>query len=148
MTEKYYRREKLVGKEVYDADALHVGTAKDVAYSTDGKTALVVSKGKKEETIPFQNISEIGDIILLKRQPAKWDDTAPRVEGKATEPMLKEDKPETKSTATPSYWKEAIKLPLPDAQGPSVLPTKTCPKCRRENKPTAKFCVKCGHKFS
>jgi len=146
MTERFYRREELIGKEVYDANAIHVGTAKDVAYSTDGKTALVVSKGKKEETIPFQNISEIGDIILLKKTFA---------ETKATEPAPRADKPETKTT-TPSYWKEVIRVSPPpspakqgisEVQGPPVLP-KTCPKCQRENKPTAKFCAKCGFKLT
>lgn len=67
MTERFYRREELVGKEVYDVKAAHVGTVRDVAYSTGGRTALVVSKEKREETIPFQDISEIGDMILLKK---------------------------------------------------------------------------------
>jgi sporulation protein YlmC with PRC-barrel domain len=131
MTERFYRREELVGKEVYDAFALHVGTAKDVAYSTDGKTALVVSKGKKEETIPFQNISEIGDIILLKRQHAP-------VEGKATEPMPEAGKLESEMTIGTSIQTRVPSVPAP----------KTCPKCQRENKPTAKFCLKCGYKFA
>jgi cell division protein FtsN len=54
------------------------------------------------------------------------------VEPKATEPMPREEKPESKITAT------AI---------PSVPASKTCPKCQRENKPTAQFCVQCGHRF-
>lgn len=124
MTERFYRREELVGKEVYDANAVHIGTAKDVAYSTDGKTALVVSKGKKEETIPFQNISEIGDIILLKKTLPET-----RIVASAT----REEKPESKITTTGV---------------PSVPAVKACPKCQRENKSTAKFCAKCGYKFS
>ncbi len=147
MTEKFYRREQLVNKEVYDAKAMHVGTAKDVAHSVDGRTALVVSKGEKEETIPFQDISEIGDIVLLKKTLAETQNT---------EPAPRADKPETETT-TPSYWKEVIRVPPPPspekqetskAQGPSVPTRKTCPKCQRENKPTAKFCAKCGFRLA
>lgn len=202
MTEKFYRREELVGKEVYDAKAVHVGTVKDVAYSIDGKTALVVSKGKEDETIPFLNISEIHDIILLKK---------PLTEAKAIEAETKEIKMAAATPGVQAHTKENLlplyrtkyahnpegvlefhigKLvsegmteeqavaeltrdgllaetkatePMPGAGRleskmttgtsiqtgvPSVPISKTCPKCQRDNKPTAKFCVKCGHKFA
>ena len=62
LADKYYRHEELVGKEVYDAKAKKIGSVSSVGYSKDGKTAVVVGN----ETIPFENISEIGDIIILK----------------------------------------------------------------------------------
>jgi hypothetical protein len=53
-------------------------------------------------------------------------------EPKIIEPMPREDRLD-KITTT---------------EGLSVPALKTCPKCERDNKPAAKFCVKCGHKFS
>ncbi len=49
MGERFYRREELVGKEVYDAKAMRLGVVKDVAYAKDGRTALVTSKDNKEK---------------------------------------------------------------------------------------------------
>ena len=121
MAERFYRREELVGKEVYDTKAMHVGEAKDVAYSKDGKTALVVLKDNKEQVIPFQDVSEIGDIILVKRTPV-----------------------ETTVTLPPPKREERIAA----VQGPSSEPSKTCPKCGMGNRQTAKFCAKCGFKFA
>jgi len=121
MAERFYRREELVGKEVYDTKAMHIGAAKDVAYSKDGKPALIVTKGNREEIIPFQDISEIGEIILVKRTLM-----------------------ETTATLPPPKREERIAA----VQGPSAEPSKTCPKCGMGNRPTAKFCVKCGFKFT
>jgi sporulation protein YlmC with PRC-barrel domain/ribosomal protein L40E len=64
LAEKYYKREELVGKHVYDAKAKRIGPVSDIAYSKDGKTALIVGG----TTISFEKISEIGDIIILKAE--------------------------------------------------------------------------------
>lgn len=109
MGERFYRREELVGKVVYDSKAVKVGEVVDVGYSKEGRVALVVKVGGgKEKVIPFTSISEVGDIVLLKPEF--------EVEGEAAA------KPESEKA-------------------------KSCPKCGKENKPTAKFCIKCGHKF-
>jgi sporulation protein YlmC with PRC-barrel domain len=105
--ERFYRREELVGKLVYDSKAVKVGEVVDVGYSKEGRVALVVKLGGgKERIIPFTSISEVGDIVILK--------------------------PETEGEAAPK---------------PEVERAKECPKCGKENKPSAKFCIKCGHKF-
>ena len=65
--ETFFKREDIVKKEVYDSKAKRVGTITDIAYTSEGKIALLVSKGgQSEEVIPFEQISVIGEIILLK----------------------------------------------------------------------------------
>ena len=87
--EKYHGRDELVGKEVYDAKAKKVGTVVDIGYSKEGTTALIIGiatagmldkplsdkelvlshPGKgRFETLMFERVSEIGDIILLKAE--------------------------------------------------------------------------------
>jgi len=68
---KYHRREELVGKEVIESEAKKVGTVKDLAYSLEGKVALVVEhtmeKGKIQEGfLSFDKIERIGDVVLVK----------------------------------------------------------------------------------
>jgi len=66
--EKYYRHKELVGKEVYDSKAKRIGKVCDVGYSKEGKIALIVELNEgKEEIIPFDFISEVGDIVLLEK---------------------------------------------------------------------------------
>ena len=65
MEEKIYRREELVGKDVYDSSAHKVGKISDVGFSKDGEIILIISNGKFENKVPFLS-SGIGDIILLK----------------------------------------------------------------------------------
>ena len=115
MGERFYRREELVGKEVYDAKAMRLGVVKDIAYAKDGRAALVAAKDDREEVIPFQEISEIGDIVVLRKSLTSAPVPSPPTERKTAEQQ---------TTPEPSM--------------------KICPKCQRENKPTAKFCVKCG----
>jgi sporulation protein YlmC with PRC-barrel domain/ribosomal protein L40E len=59
---------KLIGKDVYDSEADKIGKVSNVGYSKDGKIALIVeTEESKEEIIPFESISKVGDIILLKQ---------------------------------------------------------------------------------
>lgn len=66
MKEKLYRGEQIIGKEVYNANALHVGTVKDVAFGEEGRTELIIKRGDGEAMIPFKEIYEIADIVLLR----------------------------------------------------------------------------------
>ena len=94
--EKYHGRDELVGKEVYDAKAKKVGTVVDIGYSKEGTTALIMGiatagmldKPDKEhvlshpgkgrfETLMFERVSEIGDIILLKAESETEAQQAP-----------------------------------------------------------------------
>jgi len=69
---EYYKKEELIGKEVFSSRARKVGSAKDIAYSKDGRSALVVEKQGTERIIPFDFIDQIGDIIILK---SNWRET-------------------------------------------------------------------------
>ena len=84
--EEYFRRDELVRKDVYDAKAKKVGTVADIGYSKEGKIALILRPatisnvkklsdkdlvlshlaGDRYQTVLFDRILEIGDIILLK----------------------------------------------------------------------------------
>ncbi|MBS7646182.1 MAG: PRC-barrel domain-containing protein [Candidatus Bathyarchaeia archaeon] len=127
MGERFYRREELAGKLVYDDKALRVGEVVDVGYSKDGRTALIVRvEGGEERVIPFTMVGEIGDIILLK--PAEPEKQTAVVE---VTPQPQPTPPEPGKTA-----------PMAAREG-----EKTCPKCGRLNIARAKFCIKCGYKF-
>jgi len=68
---KYHRREEVLQKEVIEANAKRVGLIKDLAYTLDGKLALVVDitseKGNLQEGfLAFDKIVKIGDVVLVK----------------------------------------------------------------------------------
>jgi len=68
---KFHRREEIIGKEVIESEAKKVGMVKDLAYSLDGKIALIVEqaveKGRIQEGfLSFDKIEKIGDVVLIK----------------------------------------------------------------------------------
>ena len=75
---QWRRREELVGKELIDGDAKRIGTAKDLAWTGDGKLALIVELGNEDEVfLPFEEIERIGDVVFVK--PKSTFQTAPTV---------------------------------------------------------------------
>ncbi len=64
---QWKRREEIIGKEVVDADAKKVGVAKDLAWSSDGRLALVIESSEEDESfLSFDNIEKIGDVVFVK----------------------------------------------------------------------------------
>lgn len=64
---KWHRREEVVGKEIIDGEAKKTGTVKDLAWSNDGKLAIVVERGREEESyLPFDQVEKIGDVVFIK----------------------------------------------------------------------------------
>lgn len=64
---KWHRREEVVGKEIIDGVAKKVGNVKDLAWSNDGKLAIVVERGREEESyLPFDQVEKIGDVVFIK----------------------------------------------------------------------------------
>jgi sporulation protein YlmC with PRC-barrel domain len=68
---KYHRREELAGKEVIESEAKKVGVIRDLAYTEEGKLALVVEreteKGELTESfLSFDKIIKIGDVVLIR----------------------------------------------------------------------------------
>ncbi len=68
---QWKRREEVVGKEVIDADAKKLGVTKDLAWSDDGKMALVIEFGDEDEFfLSFNEIERIGDVVFVKAKSA------------------------------------------------------------------------------
>jgi sporulation protein YlmC with PRC-barrel domain len=68
---KYYTKEDVIGKEVIETEAKKIGVVKDLAFSTEGKVALILDrvdeKGEIQEAfLPFDKILKMGDVILIK----------------------------------------------------------------------------------
>lgn len=75
---QWRRREDVVGKEVIDNDARKIGSAKDLAWSNDGKLALVIELSDEEEAfLPFDEIERIGDVVFVRAKSAL--ETAPTI---------------------------------------------------------------------
>lgn len=63
---------KLVGMSVYDGDASLLGTVKDIGLR-DNKTKIVMvisTTEQSEREVPWDQISKIGDVVLLKAPEA------------------------------------------------------------------------------
>jgi len=64
---KWRRREEVVGKEIIDGEAKKVGNVKDLAWSEDGRLAIIVERGREEESyLPFDQVDKIGDVVFIK----------------------------------------------------------------------------------
>ena len=46
---EWHRREEIIGKEVIDSTAKKIGFVRDLAYSADGRLALILENEKAEE---------------------------------------------------------------------------------------------------
>jgi sporulation protein YlmC with PRC-barrel domain len=72
LEDKYFPKEELIEKPVYNSRGMKIGQIIDVGYSINGQVALVVGINKdKEKIIPFTQIEEIGDIVLLSPEAEK-----------------------------------------------------------------------------
>ena len=66
LEDKYYCREELIGKKVFNSKAMKIGDVVNVGYSKNGQVALAVQIAKDNvKIISFKQINFIGDIILL-----------------------------------------------------------------------------------
>jgi sporulation protein YlmC with PRC-barrel domain len=68
---QWRRRDEIVGKEVIDGDAKKIGVSKDLAWSSDGRLAVVIEFSDEEEALlPFEEIERIGDVVFVKAKTA------------------------------------------------------------------------------
>ena len=68
---EWKRREEVIGKDVIDEDARKLGVTKDLAWSNDGKMALVIEADDEEEFfLSFSEIERIGDVVFVKARSA------------------------------------------------------------------------------
>lgn len=75
---QWRRREELIGKEIINDEAKKVGIAKDLAWTGEGRLALVVELSDEQEAfLPFEEIVTVGDVVFVK--PKSTLQTAPTV---------------------------------------------------------------------
>jgi len=67
---EWKRREDVIGKDVIDADAKKLGVTKDLAWSIDGRMALVIESDDEEFFLSFSEIERIGDVVFVKVKSA------------------------------------------------------------------------------
>ena len=67
---EWKRREEVIGKDVIDADAKKLGVTKDLAWSNDGRMALVIETEDEEFFLSFSEIERIGDVVFVKARSA------------------------------------------------------------------------------
>lgn len=61
----------MIGKEVIDGDARKLGFTKDLAWSDDGRLALIIESSDEEESfLSFNEIEKIGDVVFVKAKSA------------------------------------------------------------------------------
>ncbi len=67
---EWKRREEVIGKDVIDGDAKKLGVTKDLAWSDDGRMALVIETDDEEFFLSFNEIERIGDVVFVKAKSA------------------------------------------------------------------------------
>lgn len=123
MEKDFYKREDLLGKLVVDQEASITGKIKDFALTKEGEMGLLVENDDgNEQIIMLEDVKKIGEVVLLKSTGSENVGVKPSIS------------PETATRPSPNI---ALK--------PSKSYTKNpCKSCSHENRPGAKFCVKCG----
>ncbi len=123
MENKYLSKDKLVGKQVIDSTATIVGDIKDLAFDFEAKeTSLTITaKSGQEILVSSNNISSVGDVILLDR--------------KVEVPKQSSTPSQIKYSSSP-----AKEISTPTQSG-------LCRNCNFQNDPNARFCIKCGSKL-
>ena len=78
---KWHHREELVGKEIIDGEAKKIGAVKDLAWSNEGKLAIVVERGREEEYyLPFDQVEKIGDVVFARLEEMEKKSSAKKEE--------------------------------------------------------------------
>ncbi|MFQ6075302.1 MAG: PRC-barrel domain-containing protein [Candidatus Bathyarchaeia archaeon] len=126
MEKQFLTRDKIIGKQVIDSEAMIVGSVKDLSIDFEAKeiAILITSKTGAEVTVLMGDISNAGDVILLN----KTVELPPP--------------PEAPPEAPPPPPPEAV----PEAPPPEKQPG-LCLQCGYLNALGAKFCIKCGNKL-
>jgi sporulation protein YlmC with PRC-barrel domain len=128
MEKKYLSKDKLVGKQVIDSEAVIAGKVKDMVFDLDSKEICVTitTKTGEEVTVSGSDIGNVGDVVLVKR---------------------KIDLPEAVSTAPPVSTSSPLPSQGAEVSAASSLKPGLCRNCSYQNDVTAKFCIKCGTKL-
>jgi len=115
----FYRKQDVENKTVLDTSGKSIGMAQDMAFSIEGKLALVVKPSNGEDIeIPMTRVIGVSDFIVV----------------------TPEDSASTQSTQ-PS--RNQVSTTPPVSSVPQI-----CSSCGMSLKPGAKFCTGCGVRLS
>jgi len=150
-TGTFIRRQDVENKAVLDTLGKSIGTGQDIAFSLDGKLALVVKTKKGDDVeIPMTRVAAVADYIVLTAEVSAptqthTSQTCPNC-GMPLKPGAKfctscgmrEVSPATQPATEPLRNQ-------PTSQPPTSTNTQpTCHNCGMPLKPGAKFCTGCG----
>lgn len=131
--EKKYLSRDVIGKQVIDTQAMMVGKVKDFSFDMVSKniTLIVATPSGEDKTIDGNDITTVGDVILLGKQAA------------TPIPATSIISPAPKPQPTPQPAPQPIPQPITQPANTPGL----CSNCGYQNDATAKFCIKCGTKL-
>jgi sporulation protein YlmC with PRC-barrel domain len=131
LEKKYLSKDKLVGKQVIDSEAMIVGSVKDMAFDFDAKEIglTITARNGGEIVVPGSNIGSVGDVIILNK----------KIEVSSAAPIQAPTMP-PQATYTPA--------PPPIRETTVATSTGLCKVCGFQNDANAKFCIKCGSRLS
>jgi sporulation protein YlmC with PRC-barrel domain len=143
MTLDYYEPKDLLGKSVYDSKGQKIGEVEKVVFLKDGKGALLLRN--TSQTILMEQVQSVADIILIAL--LKEENRERSADTPAARAPISPSSPKVEQAVThPQISTEVPTLPVNVLVTRSVMPN-TCPKCKHENRLSAKFCVKCGERL-
>jgi sporulation protein YlmC with PRC-barrel domain len=120
---KFLSRDKIVGKQVISGNGIILGTVKDIAFDLPGgkMSITVTDENSKDAEITSDDISAVGDIVLLR----------------GSERARVVESPQKPSPAIT----QAV-IPVPSFKAPTS--PGLCPNCAYQNEVDSHFCIKCG----
>jgi len=135
MEKRLLSRDKIVGKQVIDSNGMILGTIKDIAFDlAQSKMSITIADEKGKETeVSSDDVSAVGDVVLLKRprEAQVVEAVSPRVKG-VVEAV---EAPARSSPPTGPASQPSVKAPT----SPGL-----CPNCGYQNELASHFCIKCG----
>lgn len=135
MEKNYLTKDKIIGKQVADTQAMIVGTVKDLSFDIVAKqiALTITTKSGEEINVESEAVNAVGDIILLNNTISEL--TKPTRPSQSPTPLTVSEPPIAESP------KETASQDRPKS-------TKgQCASCGYQNEPTNKFCIKCGSKI-
>ena len=106
-------RSKLIGMQVYNADATFLGTVKDIGFVPGEElsiTLIISTKGGGEVEVDWSKVDKVGDIVILKEVVEVPVAQAPAAEAK---PVVKEE-------AKPAVTPEEVVVNCPSCGKPAA----------------------------
>jgi sporulation protein YlmC with PRC-barrel domain len=138
LEKNYLTKDKIIGKQVADTQAMIVGTVKDLSFDIVAKqiALTITTKNGKDINVESEAVNAIGDIVLLNNTISEL-----------TKPPAPPRSPVSSTVPKPST------SPSPEPAKKTASPEKPkstkgqCTACGFQNELTNKFCIKCGSKI-